>query len=102
MLKVLSSVRPRSLVIAAALINTATELRLTKDMVITCGANGQHMVGSKHAAGDALDIRTKHLTPQELAALVAALQQRLGPDYDLVMEDVGKTNEHLHCERDPA
>lgn len=100
LLKVLATVRPKALVIAAAVINTAHAMGLTKDMVITSGNDGRHMPGSKHGTGDALDIRTKHLTRQERLNFIEFLGDRLGPDYDVVLEHLGRPNEHLHVERD--
>ena len=48
MLKVKSGVHPRSLTIAAAVINAAIELQLTADMLITSGNDGVHMPKAKH------------------------------------------------------
>ena len=58
------------------------------------------MADNLFGTGEALDIRTKQLTRSERVGLVDALRRRLGPDYDVVLEDVGGPNEHLHCERD--
>ena len=99
MLKVLGTVRPYNLTIAAALINAALDLKLP-DMVITVGTDGKHMVGSYHYKGDALDIRTKHLSLTEKRALAKNMAQRLGTDYDVILEGLGTANEHLHVERD--
>lgn len=100
MLKVLAAVTPKSLVIAAGIVNAGLELGLP-DMVITAGRNGTHMVGSKHYEDAALDFRTHHLTPPQRTALVLTLQRRLGPAYEVLLEDVGRTNEHGHAEYDP-
>lgn len=100
MLTVLGTVQPKSLTIAAAIANAGMELGLP-DMVITTGRNGVHMTGSKHYTDDALDFRTKHLTAPQRAALVGVLRRRLGPAYDVILEDVGGANEHGHCEFDP-
>jgi hypothetical protein len=100
-LKVLATVRPKSLVIAAAVINSANAIGLEKDMVITAGTDGQHRRGSKHYTGEALDIRTKTLTRAERVGFIAHLKRKLGANYDVVLEDVGRANELLHVERDP-
>ena len=101
MLKVKSGVHPRSLTIAAAVINAAIELQLTADMLITSGNDGVHMPKSKHYEDAALDFRTKHLNGDDRAALIQAAKKRLGKGYDVILESLGRTNEHLHIEWDP-
>lgn len=100
MIKVLPSVQPKILVIMAAINNAAEFLKLP-EMYITAGSNGKHMQGSKHYSLEALDFRTHHLTSIETAALIKEIRSRLGPDYDVIFEDVGKENEHGHVEYDP-
>lgn len=100
MLKVLSTVVPKSLTIAAGIVNAGIELALP-DMVITAGRNGRHRPGSKHYTDNALDFRTKHLTDVDKRLLVAAVTRRLGTDYDVLLEDAGTSNEHGHAEHDP-
>lgn len=102
MLKVKPGVKPVTLYIAAAVANVAEALRLPADMVITSGNDSQHMAGSKHYTDEALDFRTKHLTPHDRGLLVAGVKEKLGKDYDVVLESVGGPNEHLHVEHDPS
>jgi hypothetical protein len=87
-------------VIAAALINAANTLGLKQDMLITSGNEGVHMPGSLHYLDRALDFRTKHLATANKKALAAAVKKRLGKDYDVILENVGGANEHLHIEFD--
>jgi hypothetical protein len=62
---------------------------------ITSTTDGQHMAGSRHYLGLAVDIRTwKVPNVQKLAASLRAV---LGPSYDVVVEET-----HLHVEFDPA
>jgi hypothetical protein len=98
MLKVKSTVRPKSLVIAAAVINAATELGLEQDMFITSGDDSKHMVGSKHYSGNALDIRTHHLSNMTKNILIKEIRRRLESDYTVIFEDMGKPNEHCHIQ----
>lgn len=99
MLKVLSSVRPKNLVIAAACANAAEELKITA--FITVGSNGKHMVNSKHYDGNALDIRSKNIpTPLKMIYL-ANVMDRLGKGYEGFLEDRDTKNEHFHIEYDP-
>lgn len=102
MLKVKSTVRPRSLVIAAAAINAAQELGLPGDVLITSGNDGKHMTCSKHYSDEALDFRCKHLRGTYfLQDWVNAIVKRLGHGYQVFHEDLGTANEHLHVEYDP-
>ena len=62
--------------------------------VITSGLDGNHMEGSKHYIGQAIDLRTRDLTNPSLAR--DKLSQSLGSDYDVVLE-----SDHIHVEYDP-
>jgi hypothetical protein len=64
--------------------------------VITSGSDGDHMVGSLHYAGNALDYRTRAMTGVQQAALAKTCRERLGADFDVVLEA-----DHLHVEYDP-
>ena len=71
-------------------------------LVITAGRNGKHKKGSKHPLDEALDIRTKNFPTREAKlAFARALRLELGPAYQVIFEDAGTPNEHLHCEFDP-
>ena len=96
-----TAVVPKVCVIAAAVINAANILRLKQDMLITSGNDGIHMARSFHYKDRALDFRTKHLSIANKKALVTAVKRRLGRDYDVILENAGGTNEHLHVEYDP-
>lgn len=74
------------------------------EMIITSARDGRHMPGSKHAEGNAVDIRTRDLSPQDVVAFRNAVRVALGPDFDVVMESSttpGATASHLHVEWDP-
>ena len=65
-----------------------------QEVVLTCGVDGTHKVGSAHYRGDAGDFRTWDLqTPEEA---VRALKAALGSDFDIVLHRT-----HLHVEYDP-
>jgi|SRR5678815_196600 len=99
MLKVLSTVKPKNLVIAAACANVADDMQITS--FITVGSNGKHMKGSKHYTGDALDIRSKHLEIPIKMLYLARVLDRLGKGYEGFLEDRDTENEHFHIEYDP-
>lgn len=94
MLLIKPGVEPRHLIIAAAAANVASELAIS--VTVTSGDDGQHMKGSKHYTGEALDFRTNDLTPMNVQAFMRRLQLHLDQDYQLVLEV-----DHLHVEYDP-
>lgn len=69
-------------------------------MIMTCtitsGSDGQHMEGSLHAHGDALDYRTNELTDSQAQFLLTNCKSALGENFDVVLE-----SDHLHVEYDP-
>lgn len=93
-------VRPHSLWILAAVSRLSLAVpRVT----VTSGTDGTHRIGSKHSSGDAVDFRTKNFpTLASKQRFVVALQQELGPEYQVFLEGLGTPNEHCHVEYDPA
>jgi hypothetical protein len=84
----------------AEAVNAAIELG-HRHVVVTSGEDGTHMPGSRHPSGDALDLRTRHLTISQQRAFRLAVLRRLGPEYQAVLERPGKPGQHLHVEYDP-
>lgn len=76
---------------------------LTRGAIITSGTDGVHRDDSKHYEGLAVDLRTRDLTPVEIARLVPALRKRLNGSanadrpYNVVVETT-----HIHVEFDPV
>jgi hypothetical protein len=66
------------------------------DCVITSAVDGQHSETSLHYAGQALDFRTWMLTETQQQELVAIVKERLGQDFDVVLE-----TDHIHLELQP-
>jgi hypothetical protein len=66
------------------------------EMIITAGTDGSHSRGSEHYKGDAFDLRTRHLIAGDAAKIHSQLQDALGPEFDVVLEDT-----HIHIEFDP-
>lgn len=66
------------------------------DLVITSCNDGKHMPGSLHYKGEAFDARSRDLPPAFQVQAVEAMKERLGPDYDVVLE-----KDHFHIEHDP-
>ena len=96
MLKIKSGVKPRSLIIAAAAINTAIDIDAPFDVVITSGNDSKHMKGSKHYDDAALDIRRFNIPAKWLDRFLTKLRGRLGGDYQVILE-----KDHIHVEYDP-
>ena len=66
------------------------------EFVITSGVDGNHYMHSLHYTGLAYDYRTRDLTPGQQKMWTALIEERLGPDFDVVLEE-----DHLHVEYDP-
>lgn len=75
--------------------------RFGKPMIITSANDGLHMSLSRHYAGKAVDIRTKDQKPEDILLFVEEAKKYLDRALDLVWEDKGLANEHLHAEYDP-
>lgn len=69
-------------------------------VVITSANDGKHMAGSRHYTDDALDLRSKHVQKPIKSKVLTELRLNLGDDYDVLLENVGKPNEHYHLEFD--
>jgi hypothetical protein len=71
--------------------------------IITSGNDGKHGENSLHYRDGlcrALDFRTKHFNGWK-PGLRDAVKTALGENFDVVLEDLGGENEHLHVEYDP-
>lgn len=68
--------------------------------VITSASDGKHGPNSLHYKGLALDLRTSTLKPEQVQPVYLALQSALGPQFDVVLEDEGEPNQHIHLEFD--
>ena len=69
---------------------------LDAELVITSLLDGQHMKGSLHYKGLAVDLRTRHLSKADRGIAAQRLRVALGPEYDVVLE-----GSHIHIEHDP-
>lgn len=64
------------------------------ELVITSLNDGHHSHQSFHYSGNAADLRIWHLA--DPAATVARIKERVGPDYDIILE-----KDHIHIEYQP-
>lgn len=90
----LESLSPQ-MVLAALIVDRAYSDH-AHECTITSGSDGKHKAGSLHYVGDALDFRTRDVEEAVMTELVATIKERLGENYDVVVEA-----DHLHCEYDP-
>ena len=67
-----------------------------RELVITSARDGQHMKGSLHYEGKALDLRTFYFTPLKRQEVHFEIRNALGPDFDVILE-----KDHIHLELDP-
>jgi hypothetical protein len=67
-----------------------------QEVVITSALDGCHSAASLHPYGRAVDLRTRVLRGIDVALAVDMLRERLGDDYDVVLEPT-----HIHVEYDP-
>lgn len=80
-----------------------------EDMVITSGRRPPTPNGSSlHGRGQAMDIRSREWPAPEQRAFASALQDRLGEDFDVVVEGPAALDTryqdrppHIHVEWDP-
>lgn len=102
-LKVKLGVQPRLVDIIAAIGNVAQPMTIPAEIWITSAMDSIHSPNSLHYALRAADVRTKNFP--SLAAIQAfanRLREELGPAYQVIYEDPGGENQHLHIEFDPS
>lgn len=73
------------------------------EFTLTSVADGTHVEkASLHYTGDAFDFRVHDLRdPIEKASMRAEVEVALGPDFDVLLENPGTDNEHIHVEYQP-
>ncbi len=73
------------------------------DLTITSARDGVHSgEGDPHHTGEAFDIRTHGLTPEQKRRVILDLQAELYREprlFFVQIEGRGTTNEHIHCQR---
>lgn len=80
-----------------------------EDMVLTSCNDGRHSYGSLHWSGNAVDIRTKTISPDadgetrlsDVTKFVDLVRRDCGEEFDVVLEYFGEPNEHMHMEYHP-
>jgi hypothetical protein len=54
-----------------------------------------------HPSGKALDFRTRHIPMMDKVPIVNDITHALGAQWDVVLENVGQDQEHVHIEFQP-
>jgi len=67
-----------------------------QELVITSITDGKHSLTSLHYAGCAVDLRTHYFTDSIRKKVRDEIKERLGIDFDVVLE-----SNHLHIEYQP-
>ena len=73
------------------LLATLLTLDYNGEVVITSGSDGQHMTGSKHYTGEAIDIRSFNLSDPE--GFRGLFERALGPKFRVLLE-----SDHIHAQ----
>lgn len=90
----LSGLKPEILI--AVIISDDVFAKHNKDCIITSALDGNHMLGSLHYSGLAIDIRTRHVLKEDIPNITLEIKKSLGFDYDVIFE-----KDHIHIEFDP-
>lgn len=106
MLRTYDTVRLKDLspqmVLAAVVIEGIYRNEAGVECWITSANDRQHSAGSLHYKGQALDFRMHNVSGNRRQAVVAKIRASLSDaDFDILWEDVGTPNEHLHIEYQP-
>jgi hypothetical protein len=75
------------------------------EQVITSGSEKykHSAVYSSHYKGDALDLRSNTInTVERKKAVRAKVQRKLGPQFKIILESIGKPYEHYHLQFTPT
>lgn len=82
-------------IVALMITNALAESR-GFELVVTSCCEGAHSTGSRHYMGQAFDVRVSTIPESMRANFRNELADRLGADFDVVLE-----NDHIHVEFDP-
>lgn len=78
-------------------VDQAFQDTVGRDAVVTFSTNGEHKANSLHPSGNAIDLRTRDMTQQQIRDALSQLRTSLGADYDVLNE-----GDHIHIEYDPV
>jgi len=90
-------------ILRALIVVESIYAKQNADTVVTSGSERyKHTADrSAHYRGDAIDLRIKNITNGSRKALVRAIKRKLGTDFVVIWEGVGKAHEHIHIHWSP-
>ena len=92
----IGNIRPQ-MALALPIIASVYDFHAATELVVTSAQDGNHMKGSKHYSGEAMDLRIwQFQTEAKQRQVVEMLKDCLGENYDVVLEST-----HIHVEYDP-
>lgn len=71
---------------------------LPDDLVVTSVNDSKHSTNSPHYRDVALDLRSHNVPEHRREDLRLQLAARLGPQFTVLLEDLGTPNEHFHLQ----
>ena len=90
------------MVFGIVIVDSVFEDKGVYETIVTSVKDGKHKPGSLHYSGLAADFRSKHISGLVLKnAIVESIKSSLGDQWDVLLEHLGKPNEHIHVEFDP-
>ena len=66
------------------------------ELTVTSLLDGKHSLSSLHYSGNAGDLRTRNVAPEDRPPIRDKIKENLGIDYDVVLEST-----HIHLEYQP-
>ena len=100
----LKDLQPQT-VVAMMVVKELLNDKGLRTFTITSCNDSTHMMNSLHYKGLAFDVRTHDIILSNrgvwLTQLKTELKNLLSAEFDVVLEDAGGPNEHLHVEYDP-
>jgi hypothetical protein len=100
----LKGLQPQA-VVAMMVVKECLNDKGLRTFTITSCNDSTHMMNSLHYKGLAFDVRTHDTILSNrgvwLEQLKIEIKNFLGAEFDVVLEDIGGPNEHLHFEYDP-
>lgn len=93
---IIRGIKPE-MVLGATIVNSIFR-KYGVETVITSALDGQHMTGSKHYEGNALDFRSTGFSEELLPVVLKEMRVCLGENFDVIYE---ATPPHFHVEYDP-
>lgn len=97
----LEGITPQIVLAACIVRNCYREVDPDASCTITSANDSKHSSRSLHYQGKGLDFRTHDVRLTLKRVLLRRIQEALGDQFDVLLENEGTSNEHIHVEWDP-